>query len=88
MKTKWFQLHLIGLSFDTLSAYMCLIFSQHKGNIWNNVPLFRAATAGLGKYRMDGYGWIEVYRVNCQYSKFSFTVDENSNLFCVVLPHE
>ena len=26
-------------------------------------PFFRAATAGLGKYHMGGYGWIGVYRV-------------------------
>ena len=26
-------------------------------------PFFRAAMAGLGKYRMGGYGWIGVYRV-------------------------
>ena len=27
-------------------------------------PFFRAAMAGLGKYRMGGYGRIGVYRVN------------------------
>ena len=41
-----------------------------KGSIlekmWKNMekrPFFRAAMAGLGKYHMDGYGRIGVYRV-------------------------
>ena len=29
-------------------------------------PFFRAAMAGLGKYRTGGYGRIGVYRVNVQ----------------------
>ena len=28
-------------------------------------PFFRAAMAGLGKYHMDCYGRIGVYRVKC-----------------------
>ena len=31
-------------------------------------PFFRAATAGLGKYHMGGYGRIGVYRVKEVYS--------------------
>ena len=30
-------------------------------------PFFRAATAGLGKYRTGGYGQIGVYRVKYKY---------------------
>ena len=36
------------------------------GKMWKNMekrPFFRAAMAGLGKYRMGGYGGIGVYRV-------------------------
>ena len=36
------------------------------GKMWKNMekrPFFRAAMAGLGKYRMGGHGWIGVYRV-------------------------
>ena len=36
------------------------------GKMWTNMekrPFFRAAMAGLGKYRMGGYGRIGVYRV-------------------------
>ena len=36
------------------------------GKMWKVMekwPFFRAATAGLGKYCMDGYGRIGVYRV-------------------------
>ena len=41
------------------------MFSLKKcGKIWKNLPFFRAATAGLEKYRMGGYGRIMVYRVN------------------------
>ena len=37
------------------------------GKMWKNMekrPFFRAAMAGLGKYRMGGYGRIGVYRVD------------------------
>ena len=37
------------------------------GKMWKNMekrPFFRAAMAGLGKYRTGGYGRIGVYRVN------------------------
>ena len=36
------------------------------GKMWKNMekrPFFRAAMAGLGKYRMGGHGRIGVYRV-------------------------
>ena len=31
---------------------------------YGKIAVFRAATAGWGKYRMGGYGRIGVYRVN------------------------
>ena len=48
---------------------MRLILSEwfFSGKMWKNMekrPFFRAAMAGLGKYRMGGYGRIGVYRVN------------------------
>ena len=53
------------LSFDTLGVYMRLIVSvmlslEKCGKIWKNLPFFRAATAGLGKYSTAGYGQIGV----------------------------
>ena len=38
-------------------------FLEKYGKIWKNIekrPFFRAATAGLGKYRTGGYGRIGV----------------------------
>ena len=36
-----------------------------------NRPLFRVATAGLGKYRTGGYGCIGVYRVKNEKKRVS-----------------
>ena len=52
------------------------------GKMWKNMekwPFFRAAMAGLGKYRTGGYGRIGVYRVNLIYHK--------RDLFFAVLEH-
>ena len=46
------------------------------GKIWKNM-FFRVATAGLGKYRMGGYGRIGVYRVNPKL-QISYRIEDES----------
>ena len=41
------------------------------GEIWKNVSFFPVATAGLGKYRVGGYGRIGVYSVTKDMGKDS-----------------
>ena len=54
---------------------LILLLGFPLGKMWKNMekrPFFRAAMAGLGKYRMGGYGRIGVYRVKPIHSSVSY----------------
>ena len=49
-----------------------------------NLPFFRAAMAGLGKYRMGGYGRIGVYRAKIQHLLHKSINESSKPIFTMV----